>query len=293
MLIKRMDSKQEELEELKGLLQGNLTPYQRFLIEREVKAMTSGVRGEEDSSYYIDFHFRTSKNWAVIHDLRLEHKGQVAQIDHLLINRLFDIYVLESKNYSYKVKITPEGEFQVYTGKEYVGISSPVEQNKRHIHLLDRFLKDREILPRRIGVSIRPRFKNFILVSPRSLIIRPPEKKFDTSRVIRADSLRTKIDEEVDKGSPLGDMISIAKFCTSSTLKETARKLASFHIPKKVNFKAKFGIPPENFTNPSDISKYVCSRCRSPLSAKVLKFCLQNRAKFGGKAYCYSCQRGL
>ena len=135
MIIKKMDSKQGEIVELEKLLKDKLTPYQRFLIERELKAIRSGVYGERDSAYYIDFYFGDSKNWAVIHDLRLEHKGQVAQIDHLLINRFFDVYVLESKNYSYKLKITPEGEFQVYYGKEYIGIPSPIEQNKRHIYL--------------------------------------------------------------------------------------------------------------------------------------------------------------
>ncbi len=207
MIIKKMDSKQEEIAELTALLKGKLIPYQRFLIERELKTVRSGVYGEEDSAYYIDFYFGNSRNWAVIHDLRLEHKGQVAQIDHLLINRMFDIYVLESKNYSYKLKISPEGEFQVYYGKEYIGIPSPIEQNKRHIHLLDLFLKHRNILPKRMGISIRPRFKNLILVSPKCIISRPPEKKFDTSSVIKADTLRTKIDREVDKWkNPLTDL---------------------------------------------------------------------------------------
>ena len=114
MIIKKMDSKQEEMAELTALLKGKLTPYQRFLIERELKTMRSGLYGEKDSAYYIDFYFGDSKNWAVIHDLRFEHKGKVAQIDHLLINRFFDIYVLESKNYAYKLKITPGGEFQTY-----------------------------------------------------------------------------------------------------------------------------------------------------------------------------------
>jgi hypothetical protein len=93
MIIKRMDSKKEEIAELTALLKERVTRYQRFLIERELKAIRSGVAGEKDSAYYIDFYFRNSKNWAVTHDLRLEHNDQVAQIDHLLINRFFDIYV--------------------------------------------------------------------------------------------------------------------------------------------------------------------------------------------------------
>jgi hypothetical protein len=238
-----MDSKQEELAELTALLKSTLTSYQRLLIDRELKAIKSGVSGEKDSAYYIDFYFKNSKNWAVIHDLRLEHNDQVAQIDHLLINRLFDIYVLESKNFSYKLKITPEGEFETYYGKEYFGIPSPIEQNKRHIYFLDLFLKQHDILPKRMGISIRPRFKSLILVSPKSIISRPPKKKFDTSSVIKADTLRTRIDREVDKGkNPLADFASLSKLSSSSTLIQTAKTLARFHKPIKINFKAKFGL---------------------------------------------------
>jgi len=127
-------------------------------------------------------------------------------------------------------------------GKAYIGIPSPIDQNKRYIHLLDSFLKSHNILPKRIGISIRPRFKNLILVSPKSIITRPPEKKFDASCVIKADTLRTKIDREVDKWNPLSDFATISKLCSSSTLMETVRKLAAFHKPLRVDYRAKFGL---------------------------------------------------
>jgi len=293
-----MDSKQEEIGELEIFLKSKLTPPQRYLIKRKLKAMRRGIYGEKDAAYYIDFYFGNSKNWAVIHDLRLEHKGQVAQIDHLLINRFFDMYVLESKNYSSKLKISPGGEFQVYNGKEYIGIPSPIEQNKRHIHLLDLFLKSNNILPKRMRISIRPRFKNIILVSPKPIITRPSEKKFDTSSVIKADTLRTKIDRDLGKGNPLADLATISKICSPSTLKETAKKLAAFHKPLKVDFSSKFGLPDENFSNRRDervskekeLKKYFCSECNKVISERVAKFCSQNRAKFGGKTYCVECQ---
>lgn len=52
MIIKKMDSKQKEIRELETLLKSNLTPFQRFLIERELKAIKGGVYGEKDSVYY-------------------------------------------------------------------------------------------------------------------------------------------------------------------------------------------------------------------------------------------------
>jgi len=306
MIIKTMDSKQDEIEELSSWLNEKITPSQRFQIERELKAIRNGVLGEEDAAYYIDFYFGESKNWAVIHDLRIEYEDQVAQIDHILMNRMFDIYVLESKNYSYKITFTPEGESKVYSGTQYYGVPSPIEQNKRHIHLLERFLKAKEILPKRMGIPISPRLKSLILISPKSIISRPSEKKFDTSMVIKADTLRTKIDDEVEKSGPAATFASISKVSSSSTLKEVARRLVRYHWPHKIDWRGRFGLPsegPSGYRNVpvqkkggqgiKDSSKYFCFKCKKDISEKVAKFCFQNSPKFGGKAYCFDCQKSF
>jgi len=44
MIIKRIDSKQEEIAELIAMLKGRLTSNQRFLIEKELKTMRSGLK---------------------------------------------------------------------------------------------------------------------------------------------------------------------------------------------------------------------------------------------------------
>jgi len=149
MLIKKRDSKQAEIKELTTLLSEPLPENKKFLIERELRCIQSGDQGEKDAAYFIDFHFASSKNWAVIHDLRLEHQGRVAQIDHLLINRFFNIYVLESKNYAYGVKVTDTGEFLVYYKTRYFSIESPIEQNKRHLIILEQSFKQYDVMPKR------------------------------------------------------------------------------------------------------------------------------------------------
>jgi hypothetical protein len=301
-----MDSKQEEIEQLSSFLKGDITSNQRFMIERELKAMRNGVHGEEDCAYYIDFYFENSKNWVVIHDLRIEHEDQVAQIDHILINRFFDIYVLESKNYSYGIKITTEGEFQAYYGKQFFGIPSPIEQNKRHIHLLDLFMKTHEILPKRIGITIRPNYKNYILISPKAIITRPSEKNIDTSMVIKADSLQTTIEKEANKINPLSDLTSLGKISSFSKIVEMANKLVSFHKTIKLDFRTKFGLEAEEnlqqHKSPVYVkddkkefksSKFYCSKCKKPISEKIAKFCWQNKSKYGGRPYCYECQKAF
>jgi hypothetical protein len=323
MIIKTRDSKSQDIAELQNLLDENLTSNQRFLIERELKSIKAGAHGEDDAAYYIDFYFSHSKNWAVIHDLRIEHNGQVAQIDHLLFNRMFEFYVLESKTYAYGVKINEIGEFEALYQNKYFGIPSPIEQNKRHITLLEKFIKDREILPKRLGIRIQPTFKSFILVAPKSIIRRPENKRFDTSSVIKADTLKTIIDKELDVIKPT-DFALIAKIVSGDTVKETAELLASYHSPAQINFKAKFGIEEvvpeiessvgeevavqsESKTEESlssgdsssqvqkswSRSKFFCAKCKTSISDKVAKFCFNNKSKFGGKAYCFDCQNQI
>jgi ATP sulfurylase len=50
MIIKKIDLKQEEMAELTALLKGRLIPYQRFLIERELKTMKSGFYGNGENT---------------------------------------------------------------------------------------------------------------------------------------------------------------------------------------------------------------------------------------------------
>ncbi len=306
MIVKRMDSKQAELEELSSLLKEKLSPKQRFLIEREARAIQAGTLGEKDSAYYIDYYFEESKNWAVIHDLRLEHEGKVAQIDHILVNRLFHIFVLESKNYSYGIKITSHGEFESYSGKQSFGIPSPIEQNKRHVHFLEHFLKEMQILPKRLGISIRPKFHSLILISPKCRISRPSGNKFDTDSIIKADALQTTIMEKLDQNSRVTDLASLGKLFSLAAIEEVATKLASFHRPIKRDFRAQFGLPEKHPPKPesADLSKkpaarrengsnYFCAHCKQTISANVAKFCWQNSSKFGGRAYCIQCQKSV
>ena len=86
MILKSKDSRTEDIQELNRLLDLNISSKQRMLIDRELKCLMSGNSGESSSAYYLDFKYKQSLNWVLIHDLRIEHRGSVAQIDHLLIN---------------------------------------------------------------------------------------------------------------------------------------------------------------------------------------------------------------
>jgi hypothetical protein len=301
VIVKKRDSKEADIKELTSLLSLPLPDHKRFLIERELRFMKSGVQGEKDSAYYIDFYHALSPRWVVIHDLRLEYLDRVAQIDHLLINRFFDVYVLETKNYSYGVKITDTGEFLIDNGGKYLSIESPIEQNKRHQAVLEQVIRKYDIMPKRLGITIRPNFLSYILVSPRSRVVRPDKERFDTSMVVKADTLRTIIDEGLDETSSVAAVASVAKMSSFDTVEKVAKRLAVLHRPIKIDYRKRFGIDeaaPIQKSQPQQVregtsKRFYCFNCKKTITEKVAKFCWDNPKRFGGKAYCFDCQNGF
>ena len=202
MLIKRSDDKGATISFLDALLK-EATDSQRKRIEEELRFMKAGMRAEQDAAYLIDFDFRDSKNTAVLHDLRLDIDGRVAQIDHLLIHRSLNVFVVETKSFHAGLKITEDGEFLRWNDwkKIFEGMPSPLAQNERHIAVLkDAF--DWIDMPSRLGLRLTPMFHSVVAVDPRARIDRP--KKFDTSRVIKADMLTDFIQKTLDQQNALG-----------------------------------------------------------------------------------------
>ena len=300
MLIKEKDCVEQNIRELTTIQESaNLSSAKLAKIERELKLLTAGNNGEQDSAYFIDFYYKQSQNWAVIHDLRIEYGDRVAQIDHLLINRFFDFYVLETKSYRHGIKITDRGEFLAWTGKKYLAIESPVEQNKRHIEILSKLLNSEEILPQRSVFPIKPKFFSYILVSPKSRIIRPGAKDFNTDFIIKADEIYQKTQDNIESKSTLSSVASLAQITSPAVLKTTGENLIKYHTKRTPDYYKKFGIIPAvksdlsskvQKSNPSE-SKYYCYKCKKSISDKVASFCFSKKNLFQGKAYCYDCQR--
>jgi hypothetical protein len=230
MLIKQPDDHSEELTQLEQLAKsatGNAAKY----AARDLAVRKAGLKGEAESAYQIDFHFAASRNWAVIHDLRLEHNGRTAQIDHLLINRWMECYVLESKHFNAGLKITEDGEFMRWSDykRTYEGMASPLLQNERHIDVLRDMMSTLE-LPTRLGLRISFAFHTIVLVSPTARIDRP--KKFDTSRVVKADQIKERIWRDIDQENALiGIVKTAAKIVSGDTVRDVAQQLANLHQP--------------------------------------------------------------
>jgi hypothetical protein len=101
MLLKSADDRRADitaLEALRALPGGD--DRTRRAIDDEIWSIRLGTKTEADAAYQLDFDLRDNKNWVVIHDLRIELDGRVAQIDHLVISRILEVFVCESKSYT-------------------------------------------------------------------------------------------------------------------------------------------------------------------------------------------------
>lgn len=314
MLIKEADDKTADLAALKFLLNhpaANAETKKR--IEQEMRNISSGAKGEADAAYEIDFHYGLSKNWAVIHDLRLEHKGRVAQIDHLLVNRFLDVWVFESKRFSEGIGINEQGECAMFWAGKPAGIGSPHEQNAKHIAVVKAACDDGAVkLPRRLGFVIKPSFNGLVVVSKNARISRPKTKGWWDDGIVKADQVKARIDKAFDSDILL---LAAAKIIGSDTLEAFARSLAALHVPAAFDWYAKFGLPRESVApvvrlvqavvdkvavaepEIKPVTKRaarVCHTCGEPVEDKVVTFCVRfNKARFGGNVYCQDCQKTI
>lgn len=290
MIIRPYPEQRSEIIELERL-RHDAPQHQRQQLDRELTIRRAGAKAEREAAYLIDFNFTKSKNTAVIHDLRLEINGRVAQIDHLLIHRTLNVFVLETKNFASGLKISEDGQFLRWNEfkKTFEGMPSPLEQNERHIAVLKEAFSA-IAMPTRMGVRIYPSFTSLVLVSTNARIDRP--KNFDTSSVIKADMLPKAVEGKLDNEGFFETVGSLARLVSSETLEGIAQQIASLHtqaprntLPSTVSRSdatAPVATTPAPVTTSADAEVTVCRHCSKPTIA----------IEYGKFGYYFKCSCG-
>lgn len=286
MLIKSADDRTQRLQLLEELSETTgLDPAARKWAEKELLALRLGLQGERDAAHYLERAFGSSANVAVLHDLRLEADGAVAQIDHLLFDRLLTFYLLETKTFGGDLHINAHGEFHVeYRGRRRYGIPSPLEQSRRHEPVL-RSTLDRLGIVGRAGIP--PTFVHVVLVHPKAVIHRPTKDAVDTSAIIKADQFPEWHARHLDGISTIQGLGQLFNLRATDTLREWAERLTAEHLP----------------AHPLDLPAFVveslqavagaganCAQCGKTLTPKVVSYCRDNAERFGGRLYCFAHQ---
>ena len=320
MLLKSADDKSKRVALLEELQQSQLLDAsQKKWLRDELMRFAKGIQGERDSAHYLDHYFKDGETHVVLHDLRFVIDGEVTQIDHLIINRMSHIYLLETKNYACNLIINDHGEFTAEYGHARFGIPSPIEQSRRHERVLARLLERLEIVGR---TQKLPDFHHVVMLHPKATIARPPANVLDTSDVIKADQFPSWHQSFVDKIGVGAVLKAALNLRSLDTVKEWGEKLMRQHRPEDLLALPDFMRPrevaqaaapqtkpvptvgvggmhiqpvsagkpktPAPVASPEEppAKKLICAHCGVKISYPEGKFCWNNEKRFGGLQYC-------
>jgi hypothetical protein len=305
VFLKKADDKSKRLSLLIDLQKSPLLDArQKKWAREEVGRLRKGIEGEKDSAFFLGRYFKGGENHVLLHDLRLEFEGDVAQIDHLVINRLGRFYLIETKNYAGNVSINAHGEFTVEYDDDRFGVPSPIEQSHRHERVLRRLLERLEI-SNRLGTSLD--FHHVVMFHPKAIITRPLASEFDTSCVIKADQFPSWHRRFVDTNLGIGTVLrGVANVRSLETAKEWGEKLVRQHrvanqldLPefmrpheaarpasREANPAAQVLSAPTASIGSESAKRLVCLHCGAKISFAEGRYCWNNEARFKGGQYC-------
>jgi hypothetical protein len=156
------------------------------------------------------------------------------------------------------------------------------------------------------------------------LIERPVAKRFDTSRIIKADQFRAWHERFIEKEvGPLAILAAAVNMRSPATLREWGEKLRRQHRPTELLALPEFMAPrtdvataspspslnlapiqlpplpppvtaaPSSFPSPPPRKRLICASCGDKISYPEGKFCWNNEQRFGGLQYCRTHQAAL
>lgn len=277
----------------------------------------AGKIAEDDARWHIDRTLKGWRYWRYIHDLVLfdRQADGWCQIDHVVFGHLGHFLVLETKSAKEGLSLHQEsGAWSVWFNGRPKPMKSPIAQNIRHIEVLQDYLTQCEVMPKRLGITIPPTFVNWVMVEPGSRV----PKEYEKARLVQRDQFSQELHGFIDK---LG-VANVVKMMSLDELDRIAQKLEEESRENKRIKSTETGssVPPplppepihaapqsgfahvvsavvESVANipaasvpKSEASGTPCAKCGGQLTFKEVAYCRYNSAKVGRKYLCRKCQ---
>jgi hypothetical protein len=231
MIIKPVTAQNTRADGLHPLRGGRLPPTldRSSRGEWEQRAANADPRGGWEPASEMDRAIGESRNWVVLHDLRLVFRHRTAQIDHLVINRFLEMWVCDTQVFSGGLEINELGECSaIRHGKPY-GIRSPFAQNHTHIEFLEKFFEGGAVkLPTKLGTPIKPRIGSLVLISDRAVVSYGKGSADELGTLMNSEQFAEFIKRDISRGNPF----LAAKMVDPAILENFARELATAHCPR-------------------------------------------------------------
>ena len=157
------------------------------------KMEVAGRKAEEQMAFYLRRFFGASADVDVLNYLRIDLKGEVAQMDHLILHP-YGLLIVESKSVSDSVQIAEDGQWKRWFNRKPSGMPSPITQAKMQAALLKELL---EKTVKQKGFFDQVRLDVLVAISDGGTIQWPASGALP--EVCKADQISDRINQRVDQ----------------------------------------------------------------------------------------------
>jgi hypothetical protein len=126
--------------------------------------------------------------------------------------------------------------------------------------------------------------------------------------VLHADRWVNEYRSRIENESTAATALSAMKMIGCDTLDEFGQKIVAMHKTGSFNYKEQLGITEEDLVpkgnRPPEVAEpekryrvqrsgkdsFFCATCKTDIAKVVFDFCMNNKKRFNGRAYCRECQ---
>ena len=235
MLIKSVDDKSRRIAFLLNLYDSPmLSAEQRKWLDDTLWSIRRNFLAEENSASFIDACFAESKDFAVLHDLRLHLRDGASRIDHLLLTRT-RAFVIETRHFEGNIVIDERGDFTIeYPDSAPKTIEAPLKRGERLETMLQEFFGAMDI-----KVHGTPLPVHHLVMCPNNSTIRHPAvSDFDATNIVKQRALKSWVANMCSRHAT-GKLKSLWSR-EKDSLHEWGEKIVSHHHPDNPFYLPKF-----------------------------------------------------
>ncbi|WNO61031.1 nuclease-related domain-containing protein [Rheinheimera sp. MMS21-TC3] len=164
--------------------------------------LDAGIKQEQDVAFYLRRAYKDRDNVMVINDLRIEHDGEVAQIDHLIVYS-YGFIVVESKSIRGEVSVNEHGEWSRSYKGQWSGMPSPIKQAELQLKLLKQYLcaNTLQVIGKFLGIQqgLGARcYDVFCAISSDAIIDRANATKEVADKLVKSEFIADALDKKMN-----------------------------------------------------------------------------------------------
>ena len=164
--------------------------------------LDAGIKQEHDVAFYLRRAYKNSEQVMVLNDLRIEHDGESAQIDHLIVYT-YGFIVVESKSIRGEVKVNEYGEWTRSYKGQWSGMPSPIKQADLQLKLLKQYLcaNTEKVIGKFLGIQqgLGARcYDVFCAISSDAIIDRTIAPKDIADKLVKSEFIADALDKKMN-----------------------------------------------------------------------------------------------